>query len=484
MRSPENPQKILLVKPHPRLATVLGLQRFMILEPLEFGYLAAAVPGHDVRVLDLRLYRNPLRVFEKALASFRPDVVGFTAYSHEANALKRLALEVRQKLPSATIIAGGHHATSAATDFNLEQIDAIVRGDGCDPFRALIDAISGGKELGGIENVLIPGPDFDFEAARGWPHASDPALMPTPRRDLWDRRSYYCVWPAEKLPSKASIFPDVAMMRSSWGCYMKCSFCVVPFLSQQTHRPRPVESVVDELESIEQEHVYFADDENFINKNFSWELAEAIEARGIKKRYFAWTRSTSIIRDMKLMEKWRDIGLDSVFIGFEFIDDKELMDSHKACSVATNERAFDSLRSIDVMVHPAFIIRSDYGEDDFDKLRSYVNALPPAECSFTVFTPIPGTADYADYEKRFIVDGNSAYDLHDCMHPLLEMKMPLRRFGELYGRQVLEGIRRTPSRVNRHLPPLKDLARVWRAEYSYHKGYKNLYRDYPREMWG
>ena len=59
------PQKILLVKPHARLATILGLQRFMLLEPLEFGYLAAAVPGHDVRVLDLRLHRSPLRVFDE-----------------------------------------------------------------------------------------------------------------------------------------------------------------------------------------------------------------------------------------------------------------------------------------------------------------------------------------------------------------------------------------------------------------------------------
>lgn len=137
MRVPENPQKILLVKPHPRLATVLGLQRFMLLEPLEFGYLAAAVPGHAVRVLDLRLYRNPLRVFDKTLVAFKPDIVGLTAYSHEASALKSLALRARQQLPNAIIVAGGHHATSVPTDLNIPQLDAIVRGDGCNPFRTL-----------------------------------------------------------------------------------------------------------------------------------------------------------------------------------------------------------------------------------------------------------------------------------------------------------------------------------------------------------
>jgi hypothetical protein len=59
--------RILLVKPQAHLRTVLGLQRFQCLEPLEFGYLAAAIPEqHEVRVLDLRLYRFADAAFERA----------------------------------------------------------------------------------------------------------------------------------------------------------------------------------------------------------------------------------------------------------------------------------------------------------------------------------------------------------------------------------------------------------------------------------
>lgn len=87
--------RILLVKARARLKTVLGLQRFQRLEPLELGYLgylAAVVPaGHEVRVLDLRLYRFADRAFERELACFRPDLIGFTAYSHESGRMKRLA---------------------------------------------------------------------------------------------------------------------------------------------------------------------------------------------------------------------------------------------------------------------------------------------------------------------------------------------------------------------------------------------------------
>jgi radical SAM superfamily enzyme YgiQ (UPF0313 family) len=479
-------QKILLVKPYPRLATILGLQRFMLLEPLEFGYLAAAAPSHEYRVLDLRLHRSPLKAFQKTLRSFRPDIVGFTGYSHESSVVKLLAQIVREKLPRARVIAGGHHATSAPHDFNLPQIDAIVRGEGCASFRQLVEAIAlgmEGKDLTGVPNVLVPGASYDAEAAMGWPLATDPAEMPRPRRDLWDTRSYYTIWAAEKLPRFASVFPTVAMVRTSWGCHMKCSFCVVPHLSQQTHRPRPVDSVADELESLDTDYVYFSDDENFINKEFSWELAEEIERRGIQKRYFAWTRSTTINRSPDLLQKWAGIGLDSTFIGFEFIDDAELKAASKASTVSANEKALDTMRSMDVVVHAAFILRGEYDVDDFEKLRAYVRAMPPSQCSFTCFTPIPGTAEYGDYEKKFWVPKDRAYDLHDCMHPLMKTTLPLREFSARFATQVIDGIRKTPLRSNHHLAPPLDMLRVWQADRGYHHGFHNLYRDYPEELW-
>ncbi len=65
--------RILLVKPWPRLATIRGLQRFLLLEPLELGYLAAATPaGHTVRILDLRLSHAPARAFTRALGPCGP----------------------------------------------------------------------------------------------------------------------------------------------------------------------------------------------------------------------------------------------------------------------------------------------------------------------------------------------------------------------------------------------------------------------------
>ena len=69
------------------------------------------------------------------------------------------------------------------------------------------------------------------------------------------------------------------------------------------------------------------------------------------------------------------------------------------------------------------------------------------------------------------------------MHPLMKTTLPLREFSERFAAQVIDGIRKTPLRTNHHLAPPRDMLRVWRADRGYHHGYRNLYRDYPQELW-
>jgi hopanoid C-3 methylase len=474
--------RILLVKPQAHLNTILGLERFQRLEPLELGYLAAAVgPEHNIRVLDLRLYRNPTACLTRSLRRFAPDLVGFTGYSHEATTIKSLAQIVRQYQPKAKIVVGGHHATVAPADCNVPQIDYIVRGEGCGPFRRLVAALAEGETAGGIANVLQTGAEFDEAGAQGWPEYPDPATLPLPRRDLWRARDYYCVWACEEAKNWQQLYPRVAMMRTSYGCRMKCSFCVVPHLCGGKHRPRPIEAVVAELESLEADHVYFADDENFIDEDYANALAEAIERKGIRKRYFAWTRATTVVRSPDLIKTWRRIGLDAAFLGFEFPTDEQLKAAHKGGTVATNQKAHTMLREMGVACHAAFMMRPEDGEAEFSRLQQFVSEMPPVQCSFTVCTPSPGTSDHEQARPEMWV--KNPYDLHDCMHPLLPTKLSLREFGGRFADLLETASRKNPVRVEKHLAMPWELVRVIRAERRYMRAFRLLYQDYPRELW-
>lgn len=476
------PLTVVLVKPKARLGTVRGLQRFQCLEPLELGYLAAVVPSpHRVHVLDLRLHRFADHAFVRALRRLGPDLVGISGYTHEASEVKRLAALVRDVLPGAGVVVGGHHATVAPRDYDVPFIDAIVRGEGCAPFREIVARFAAGEVLLGIPNVLLTGARFDIDAAARWPEYPDPASLPRPRRDLWDIRRYTSAWLAEHPREWETIFPPVASVRTSFGCTMKCSFCIVPHLSGGRHSTRPVEDVVEEIAGLSASHVYFCDDENFIDESFAFELADALAARGVAKRYFAWTRSTTVNRSPDLLRRWREIGLDAAFLGFEFPTDEELRAAHKGGSVAANERAHTTLHTLGVAVHAAFMVHPEYGAGEFDRLRRYVQEMPPAQCSFTVCTPSPGTCDYEAMLPRVWVE--RPYDLHDCMHPLTPTALPLREYARRFAVQAAEGVAKTPLRQARRPIPPRDIARAAWAARRYEAAFATLYRDYPRELW-
>ena len=316
---PARQLRILLVKPKASLPTVLAFQRLQRLEPIELGYLAAAAgPNHETRVLDLRFESSPSRALEQILRRFQPDLVGITGYTHEAAMIKDLARLTHRALPKTLLIVGGHHATVAPHDLNLPEIDLIVRGEGCGPFRAIIDALSNNRPLPELPGTYRPSLSLQLIDPGNLPIFPGVKKMPVPRRDLWDHRRYYTAWISETSRYSDPLFPPVSMVRASFGCRMKCSFCIVPKLFRGHHHPRNPDEVADEIANLPTDHVYFCDDENFIDPEFANALADALERRKVKKRYFAWTRATTVNRYPDLFIRWRALGLDTTFIGFEF----------------------------------------------------------------------------------------------------------------------------------------------------------------------
>lgn len=473
--------KILLVKPKPRLRVIAALQPIIMLEPLELGYVAAGLPPrHDVRVLDLRLSRRAERDFSQALREFAPDVVGLSGYTHEAAIVKEMAAQARLERPGARVVVGGHHATVLPGDYNNPELfDAIVRGEGSAPFASIVDALENERALDGLAGVcvMIPGEMFDPGAAARMPAFPDPSTLPEPRRDLWDPAPYRCVWPTFEHPRGQTIFPNVALVRTSFGCLMECSFCVVPQLSGRRHLVRPVEQVVHELQSIRREHIYFCDDETFLNPVHARKLAEAIEQAGLKKKYFAWARSTTVVRHPELFRLWRRIGLDAVFLGFEAIGDDALDRLAKHSSVESNERAHAMLTEMGICVQAGFMVNASFTEADFVALENYVRKMPKAQLTFTVYTPSPGSAAWREERKHYICD---EFALHDCMHPLTKTALPLKKFYRHFARLSSIGSKRNPLRGPKTRMPVRDIFRIVFATIDYSWSLRRAWRDLDR----
>ncbi|MDF7823389.1 cobalamin-dependent protein [Pontiellaceae bacterium B12227] len=468
--------KILLVKPKARLQTIRKLGGLIFLEPLELGYVAAAVPeGHSVEILDLRLARNPDRIFRARLKSLQPDLIGISSYTHEVTKVIELAGLARKTSPKSKIVIGGHHATVLPGDFNRPEFDAIVRGEGCAPFHDVVQCLEKGNTLSHIENVMIPGTNWSREEAEELPLYPAPDTLPEPKRNLWNPEDYRCFWPTMKHPQWQTVFPKTALLRTSFGCCMNCNFCVIPLLSRRTHMPRDPEKVVDELEKIQQDHVYFCDDETFIDPGHAQRIAEAIQRRGINKRYFAWARSTTVNRHPDLFKLWRSIGLDCVFLGMEAATNEQLDSMDKHSTIEENQQAHQALINMDIAVQAAFMVNADYTEKDFNVLCDYIEKIPPAQVTSTVFTPSPGSTAWHEEKDKYICH---PYDLHDCMHPLTRTKIPLRKFYRHFSRVAEIGGKRNPLRNPQTRMMPRDIFRIIRSVSGYSSALKNAWKDF------
>src|SRR5512143_1760735 len=107
--------RLLLVQPDAPAG--VGFRTVALPEPLHLEMMAALVPEHEVRILDMRLDHD----LEAALRSFGPALVAVTALTPEVYAAQQVLQQVKSFAPEIFTVVGGHHATLVPKDFFLPQ---------------------------------------------------------------------------------------------------------------------------------------------------------------------------------------------------------------------------------------------------------------------------------------------------------------------------------------------------------------------------
>jgi radical SAM superfamily enzyme YgiQ (UPF0313 family) len=452
--------KILLVQPA-KPEKALGGEDFHTYEPLALEYLAAGVAGdHDVRILDMRLDSD----LESILRDYQPDVAGITSYTVHVNTVKRLFQQIKTFNADIVSVVGGHHATVMPQDFCTPYIDVIVKGEGVVSFREVILELEKKTDLSGVQGavrvedgpIVINPSDQD----------TDLDSLPFPRRDLTAhyRNSYFSEW-----------MRPLASIRTSKGCLFRCRFCALWKLTGGRYITRKPERIVEELGTIEEKFVFFADDESFLDTKRMGVLADLIQRAGIKKRYFLYGRSDTVAKYPDLIEQWKKAGLERVFVGFEFMRDADLKSIRKGSTAENNKTAVKVLKSLGVDIYPTFIVRPDFDRNDFADLRKYCLDLGLNFIGFPVLTPLPGTDLYNDVKDKLIT---SNYDYFDFFHTLLPTTLPMKEFYKelttLYKRS--RSVKNQIDLMRRY--PLRELPSLFRAYGDFLKRLNALEQDY------
>jgi len=134
-------------------------------EPLALEYLGAALKegNHKVILLDARLEPD----YEGEFRSFKPDVVGLTGFTPHLNMVKQMAARLKSVDPKVFIIVGGHHATVSPEDYNCEQLDLVVRGEGVTALREIMKSLEGGRSFEGTGHSRGGNVSYRGQAAPG-----------------------------------------------------------------------------------------------------------------------------------------------------------------------------------------------------------------------------------------------------------------------------------------------------------------------------
>lgn len=470
--------RVLLVKPHPPLPlSKLLMDFFLHLEPLELEIVAGGLSAEDdVAILDLSFETEPFAALQAKVAAMQPDLVGFTGFSSQAAVVRKLSAQTKRQRPAAITIVGGIHATVVPADYAIPEMDIIVRGEGGTAFREIARRYREGLPLHDGAAILSPrDPAFSEQAAADPPPYPKIEEIPKPRRDLVDRSRYFVVWTASDEKRLPTIFPRTATIRTSYGCPFKCSFCVVHHVMRGQYLQRAPEDVVDEIANLQEDHIYFVDDENFINNERMTRIAELLLERGIRKKYISWARSDSIVRHPELFALWKKAGLNMVYVGLEAMTGERLEKLNKRTTEETNRRAVQILRELGITLHASFMLDPDFDEAEFAALKNEVRKLDAAEITFTVFAPSPGTELWQKHKDDFIKD---PYVYYDCMHTILPTRLPIRRFYQHFSDLYGIVFRANPLRRNKVKFPLRELITVISRGFKYVFALRSLYKEY------
>jgi len=406
----------------PPIGGILGLEMLTFVEPLGPICVAACLEadGHSCKVIDMRIDGE-----EKGLAdcvAFDPDVVGLQCnFTTERGRTIRLAHRVKELLPNAFIVIGGHDSSRDPEWFQQDGIDAIAVGDGEEVMPPLADALSHGRSL-------RTAPGLVYRDGNAWiptgPADARPNLdeYPMPARHLIAHYAdhYYI-----------NFRKPLALMETARGCPFKCNFCSVWKFHDSTFREKSPERVVKELEAITAPNIFITDDIFWMNVRRGEEMARQIKAAGIRKYFTVQTRTDIICKFPHLIEMWKDCGDLAIFLGLESVTDEGLKAVNKKNTADNNVQAINILKDLGVGFTPNFIVDPAWDLDDFQRLREWIDRMGAYNSGFSILTPLPGT-DLWDTAKKNV--NTQKWEMFDIVHAVTPTRLPLDEFYAEYSR--------------------------------------------------
>jgi len=345
--------------------------KYRVWKPLSLLVLAGlTTPEWDITVVDENLG------VPDYTAMPRPDLVGITAFTSQADRAYKVAAEFRSR--SVPVVMGGIHATMCLAEAS-ERVDAVVTGEAESIWAQVLE-----DAWQGALNRVYTGTRLEMDK------------VPLARHDL--------------LPTGYH-FGSIQITR---GCPLNCSFCSVPVFNGRLFRHRPIENVVQEFKLIREKYVLIVDD-NLVGTHkdhiaHTKDLFQTMIQANIPKKWIAQV-TINMADDEELLRLAAKAGCFGVFIGFESPSVEGLVEVNKKFNIQKGRDLKTSVRRLQrhgILVVGSFIMGLDVDEEGIgQQIADMANRYGLDALNVLFLTPLPGTRLWEKMELEGRIAANA-----------------------------------------------------------------------------
>jgi radical SAM superfamily enzyme YgiQ (UPF0313 family) len=335
------------------------------MEPLAPAVLAGLTPGDvDVRFYDDRLEEIP---FDE-----RTDLVAISIETYTARRAYQIATEYRSK--GVPVVLGGFHATLCPDEAALYG-DAVVIGEAEGSWTTVIDDARHGT------------------LQQFYKQPERPSLAQT----RLDRSIYH-----------GKRYVPVTLIEAGRGCHFRCEFCAVQSYFNATQVRRPIDQVLEEVQSTRKGNRFYF----FVDDNITSNFDEAKELyRQLAKYDIRWVSQASIntAHDEEFLDLISRSGCEGLLIGFESLERETLRQMKKNFNTMGGgyEVAMRNLDRYNIRLYSTFVFGYDQDTaETFERTLEFANRHRFYMAAFNHLTPFPGTPLYQRLKNR----GRLLYD--------------------------------------------------------------------------
>ncbi|MGD9503545.1 MAG: radical SAM protein [Syntrophobacteraceae bacterium] len=381
--------KVVLIS-MPDVAAVIMHEAAFHMPNLGIASLGANIDaGHEVYLIDLIRKRHNVRDYlQQTLQKIGPDLVGLSSMTWQFGTCLKLARLIKEWLPQVRIVVGGYHATLMYEEIaqmpEAQWIDYMIRGEGEEAFRRLVNALNGADDVTQV-------PSLSYRREGAFVHNPRGELLDLTRLKLPIRDKRRLTWGYHIMDR------SVEVIETSRGCTRSCNFCSIRHMYGQSFRPFPTERILADIDDIyfnkKCRWIFVSDDNMVLSPQRVIELCEAIIARKYSRLHFVVQADcVTMSRNEEMVRMMAAAGFKTVFLGIENVSTKNLLTAQKGDIVNASRQAVELCHKYNIMVVGGMIFGfPDDEEVDIVENYQFLKSIEADTSYCQILTPYPKT---------------------------------------------------------------------------------------------